>query len=206
MNRLQQLQKQPSQALSQEQAGNDSQAHSASLASTIRDRRTKDSDVLSPVRLVFQASASQLSACSAYATSVDVASMRQPGLALQAVAAAANLVHEYDVIRKRRLAALSVVDLCDSSACVNSGVDEEAAAPIQQGRCLRVLRSTFFANVSIIRDVCSFAGGAKCPGPSEEIWAIRSNASFAMHYFSVINTVNRCEYFGCGAAGSRHDQ
>ncbi len=137
MNRLQQLQKQPPQALSHEQAANDSRAHNASLASTIRDRRTKD--VLSPVRLVFQASASQFSACSAYATSVDVASMRQPGLALQAVAAAANLVHEYDAIRKRRLAALSVVDLCDSSACVNSGgVDEEAAAPIQQGRCLRV--------------------------------------------------------------------
>ena len=144
MNRLQQLQKQPPQPLSHEQVANDSQAHNTSSASTIRDRRTKkDFDVLSPLRLVFQASASQISACSAYATSVDVASMRQPGLALQAVAAAANLVHEYDVIRKRRLAALSVVDLCDSSACVNSGVDEEAAAPIQQGRCLRVLRNIF---------------------------------------------------------------
>jgi hypothetical protein len=144
LNRLQQLQKQPPQALSHEQVANDSQAHNTSSASTIQDRRTKDFDVLSPLRLVFQASASQFSACSAYATSVDVASMRQPGLALQAVAAAANLVHEYDAIRKRRLAALSVVDLCDSSTCANLGVDEEAAAPIQQGRCLRVLRNFGF--------------------------------------------------------------
>jgi hypothetical protein len=116
----------------------DIQAYNMSSASSFQDCRTRDSDTLSPVRFIFQASASQFSACSAFTTSVNVASMRQPGLMLQAVAAAANLVHENDVIRKRRLAALSVVDLCDSSFCVHSGVDEEEVAPIQHGRCLRV--------------------------------------------------------------------
>jgi hypothetical protein len=138
LNRIQQLQKQPRQVSSHEQVVKDVQAYSTSSASSIQDCRTKDSNTLSPVRFVFQASATQFGACSAFATSVNVDSMRQPGLVLQAVAAAANLVHENDVIRKRRLAALSVVDLCGSSLCVHSGVDEEEVAPIQHSRCLRV--------------------------------------------------------------------
>jgi hypothetical protein len=81
----------------------------------------------------------QLCARAAYCTSISVAAMRYPRLSLQAVAAAANLVHERAAIRKNRMAALAVVDLCSAGSFKDCCVKNEGVSVSVHGRCLQVL-------------------------------------------------------------------
>jgi hypothetical protein len=73
--------------------------------------------------------------------------MNQAHLVLQAVASAANLVQERAAVRKNRVAALAIVDLCGPSSCENFGVTEEGSQR-RNGRCLQVSYAT---TVSLIR-------------------------------------------------------
>jgi hypothetical protein len=175
LNRLQlhvqQLQEQQQPVSSQKQHATQSQSCTTlAPASTILESEPKHSIGSSAVHLILQAGALQSCARSAYATSVSVASMQQPHASLQAVATAANLVHELAAVRKSRVAALAVVDLCSSGSCVNLGADEDGALG-RNSRCMQVLR---LATVAIVFIYSDFTGGFECQGLDREV---RSNRS-----------------------------
>ncbi len=175
LNRLQlhvqQLQEQQQPVSSQTQHATQSQSCTTlAPASTILESEAKHSIGSSAVHSILQAGALQSCARSAYATSVSVAFMQQPHASLQAVATAANLVHELAAVRKSRVAALAVVDLCSSGSCVNLGADEDGALN-RNSRCMQVLH---VATVAIVFTHSAFTGGFECQGLAREVRSHRS--------------------------------
>ncbi len=175
LNRLQlhvqQLQEQQQPVSLQKQHATESQScTTVAPASTVLESEAKHSIGSSAVHLILQAGALQSCARSAYATSVSVASMQQPHASLQAVATAANLAHELAAVRKSRVAAIAVVDLCSSGSCVNLGADEDGAMN-RNSRCMQVLR---VATVAIVFLHINFTGGFECQGLAREVWSHRS--------------------------------
>ena len=143
LQQQQQQQQQNQQAHLQDQGALQFQSHSAASTDVSQSSLLQNPLQSSAVRCMLQAGASQLCARAAYATSASVAAMQQPHLSLQAVAAAANLLHERAAVRQGRVAALelAVVDLCGGSASAAAGGFEgEGAALKRHGRCLQVLR------------------------------------------------------------------
>jgi hypothetical protein len=146
LNRLQlhvqQLEHHPLQAVSHGQnvSGDVIHCNSSAPFVTTPAYHTPNSNTHESVRLILESGASRLRALSAYATSASVAEMQQPDLSLQAVAAAANLMHERAAVRKGRVHALTVVDLCGSSALSIADADKEGASLKRRGRCLQVVR------------------------------------------------------------------
>jgi hypothetical protein len=149
-------QEQPQQQVfSQPQLALDSQSRFYVVsANTVLESLPEKSISSSAVHLILQAGAVQLSARSAYATCWSATSMQQTHLSLQAVSTAASLVQERAAVRKSRVAALAIVDLCGSSSCVNFGFNEEGALH-RNGRCLQVVQCYHrFNNSSVLMFVC----------------------------------------------------
>ncbi len=120
----------------------------------------------SAMRLLLQARDPYLCARMSYAASIGMAAMPQPRVTLQAVAAAANLAHERAAVRKRRVGALVVVDLCSSGSCTDTRVEGEGVALNRYGRCLQVLSIMSIPTYFI--ELCYFAGGPECENSCKE--------------------------------------
>ena len=96
--------------------------------------------------------------------------MHYPRLSLQAVAAAANLAHELTTVRKSRINALGVVDLCSTGACKDYNVDCEGSAVVRHGRCLQVIYMFPLATLIAITSIDCFGvtGNAQCKDFGQE--------------------------------------
>ncbi len=162
MNRLQlhvqQLEQQ--HVYQREQLVHDHQSSSWASKDVAVESGQSLNDSSSAMRLLLQAGDSYICARVTYAASIGMAAMPQPRMSLQALAAAANLAHERAAVRKSRVDALVVVDLCSSGACAYSSVEGEGVALNRYGRCLQVLRIVLILIYFIER--CYFAGGPEC--------------------------------------------
>ncbi len=83
--------------------------------------------------------------------------MRDPLASLNAIAAAASLVHERAAVRKGRVAALGVVDLSSSGSCADCGIENQGVSVARHGRCLQVLSTVPILTMCYL-DFFRFAG------------------------------------------------
>jgi hypothetical protein len=90
------------------------------------------------MRLLLEAGQPHKNARAAYSTDIGMATMHGPRLSLEAVTAAASLVHECASVRKGRVDALVVVDLCSPVSSTHSSVQAESTSLACQARCLQV--------------------------------------------------------------------
>ena len=141
--------------LSQNQAADESQAtNTAVLLNPVLDSHLKCSNSNSAIHSIIQAGALQFSTRSAYAISVSLASAQQTHVSLHVVATAANLVHELANIRRSRVEALAVIDLCRANPRADFCADEEGVLN-RNSRCLQVSCVSVF-NHPLVFDIFCF--------------------------------------------------
>ncbi len=150
----QQQQQQQQQVLFQNQTAVESQTTNTAVSlNAVLDSHLKNSNSNSAIHSIIQAGALQLSTRSAYAISVSLASAQQPHVSLHVVATAANLVHELANIRRSRVEALAVIDLCRASSRADFCADEEGVLNLNS-RCLQVSCVSIFNHPFVFDGFC----------------------------------------------------